>query len=384
MTIPYGKQFITDDDIKAVEKVLRSDFLTQGPAIEIFEKAFAEFVDAKYAVAVCNGTAALHLATIAMDIRPKDTILTTPISFVATSNSALYCQAEVDFVDINEKNFCIDIDKLEQKLEQNPNKYRAIYAVSLGGYPVDMERISKLAFKYGLKVLEDACHSPGSKRKNTYGKWYKSGSCTYSDTAVFSLHPVKHIAAGEGGVITTNNHETYKKLLRLRTHGITKDKSEFIHQKNKEDWRYEMHDLGYNYRMSDVNAALAFSQLTRIQENILNRQEIASKYREQLYNLPLLFQEERKDILNSYHLFIIRTRQREKLFRFLKEKNIFTQIHYIPIHTQPYYVRRYGVQFFEIAENYSKECLSIPMFHGLQDKEQALVIDAIHEAHKSF
>ncbi|MBT5419790.1 MAG: aminotransferase class I/II-fold pyridoxal phosphate-dependent enzyme, partial [Candidatus Cloacimonetes bacterium] len=267
MKIPYGKQYITQSDIDAVVDTLKSDFLTQGPKVKEFENNFAEYVDAKYAVAVTNGTAALHLSTIALDVKKGDKVITTPITFAASANSVLYCGGEVDFVDISPDTYTIDLDKLEQKLENSSKfTYTGIIPVDFAGYPVDMERLREIADKHKLWILEDACHAPGGYFLDSKGQNQYCGNGVYSDLQIFSFHPVKHIATGEGGMITTNNKDLYEKLLMLRTHGITKEISKL--EENHGGWYYEMQELGYNYRMSDINCALGVSQLCRAKKGI--------------------------------------------------------------------------------------------------------------------
>lgn len=300
--IPYGKQEITNEDISEVIKTLQSDFLTQGPKILEFENRFAEYVDAKYAVAVCNGTAALHLAVLSLGIQPGQKVITTPITFVASANCILYAGAEVVFVDIDPEDYNIDVNKLEVLLKKHPkNTFAGIIPVAFAGCPVRLEKINALAKEYGLWVVEDACHAPGGYFTDSKGKKIKCGSTVYSDLSCFSFHPVKHIAAGEGGMITTNSKELYEKLKLLRTHGITKDAS--LLKENHGGWYYEMQELGYNYRISDINAALALSQLNRADQGIQRRHDIADKYRKAFSGLPVKYQQTTDSVFNAYHLF---------------------------------------------------------------------------------
>ncbi len=375
--IPYGKQEITNEDISEVIKTLQSDFLTQGPKILEFETRFAEYVDAKYAVAVCNGTAALHMAVLALGLQPRQKIITTPITFVASANCVLYAGAEVVFADIDANDYNIDVVKLEALLKSHPkNTFAGIIPVAFAGCPVKLEKISALAKAHGFWVVEDACHAPGGYFNDSKGKKIKCGSTVYSDLSCFSFHPVKHIAAGEGGMITTNSKELYEKLKSLRTHGITKDAA--LLKENHGGWYYEMQDLGYNYRISDINAALALSQLNRADQGIARRHEIADKYRKAFSDLPVKYQQTEEGVFNAYHLFVIETDRRKELYDHLFSKGIFPQIHYIPVHMQPYY-KSLGFKKgdFPVAEVYYEKCISLPMYASLKDEELEHVIQSV-------
>lgn len=375
--VPYGRQKITKKDIDGVIETLNSDFMTQGPKVPEFEEKFAEFVGAKYAVACANGTAALHLATLALEVSEKDTVVSCPNTFVATTNSVLYCGGNVEFCDIDANNFTIDLNLLEKKLEANPGKYKGVMPIHFAGYPVDMERLGALAKKHNLWVIEDACHAPGAKFHKSDGDWSRIGSCEFSEMTCFSFHPVKHIACGEGGMVTTNSQELYEKLLLLRTHGVTK-KPELL-EKTDGSWYYEMPVLGYNYRLTDLQASLGCTQLEVIHENLEHRQLVANHYFEALKGLPIDFPIVEDGKYHAYHLFIIRTEKRKKLHKFLAENNIFCQIHYIPVHLQPYYKKNLGTKEgdFPVMEEYYSKCLSIPMFHSLSKEEQDYVIETI-------
>jgi UDP-4-amino-4,6-dideoxy-N-acetyl-beta-L-altrosamine transaminase len=377
--IPYGRQHITDEDIEAVVATLKSDFLTQGPAIPTFEKAFADYIGCKYAVAVNNGTAALHLAALALGVNEKSHVITTPITFAASANCVGYCGGKVSFVDINPETALIDIEKLEVLLKESPKgTYSGIIPVDFGGYPINAEIFRKLADKYGLWIIEDACHAPGAFFIDTQGKKQFSGNGKYSDMTVFSFHPVKHIACGEGGMITTNNEELYKELLLLRTHGITKDPA--ILRKNDGGWYYEMHELGYNYRLTDFQAALGLSQLKRAEEGLARRRAIAHRYDLAFSGTSVRSLKPHPDNGNAYHLYVIRTEDRKGLYDHLRSKNIFAQVHYIPVHTMPYY-QSLGLKNgdFPEAEKYYNECLSLPMYPSLTDDEQEYVINSVKE-----
>jgi UDP-4-amino-4,6-dideoxy-N-acetyl-beta-L-altrosamine transaminase len=381
--IPYGRQLITQDDINEVTKTLQADFLTQGPKIVEFENNFAKYVDAKYAVAVSNGTAALHLSLIAMGIKTGDNVITTPITFAATANAALYVGANVHFADINPDTYVIDAESIEQLINRHPKGFfKAILPVDFAGYPVNTEAIRQVADQYGLQILEDACHAPGAYFIDSKGNKQKAGNGIYAHTTAFSFHPVKHIAAGEGGMITTNDEKIYKKLKLLRSHGIGKENMQYqILDKEKQGaWYYEMHDLGYNYRITDIQAALGNSQLKKANEGMQRRQEIAKKYRNAFAGLPIKMQQKNNDIFNAHHLFVIEVDKRKELYNYLRENGIFAQIHYIPVHLLDYY-SRFGWKKgdFPNAEKYYEGTLSLPMFPGLTDDEQDFVIKTVKD-----
>lgn len=376
--IPYGRQYISDNDISAVINVLKSDFLTQGPTILEFEKAFAKYVNAKYAIAVSNGTAALHLSSIALNIKKGDKIITSPITFVASANGSIYSGANVDFVDIDENTFLLDLQKLEDKLKKTKKgTYKAVIPVDFAGYPVNVNDIHTLSEKYNFRIIEDACHAPGGYFINNNNEKVLCGNGQYSDLSIFSFHPVKHIAAGEGGMITTNNEVLYKKLQMLRTHGITKDPS--ILEENHGSWYYEMHELGYNYRLTDFQAALGLSQLKRANDGIIKRNDIANKYNDAFLNTEIRTPQVADNIKHAYHLYVIQLNNRNDLYEYLRNNNIYSQIHYIPVHLQPFYKKRFGFKLgdFPIAEDYYKKALSIPMFPTLTNEEQDFVINKI-------
>lgn len=376
--IPYGKQEITDEDIRIVSNVLKSEFLTQGPAVLDFEKQFANYVDAKHAVAVSNGTAALHLCALALNVKKGQKVIATPITFAASSNCVLYCGGEVEFVDIDPETFCMDLNKARALLEKSPKgTYSGIIPVDFAGYPVDMENFKKLADEYGLWIIEDSCHAPGGAFLNSKNEWQKCGNSSYADLAIFSFHPVKHIASGEGGMITTNSLELYNKLMMLRTHGITKDPAQ-MEETPHGGWYMEMQELGYNYRMPDMLCALGASQLKRANENLARRHKIADKYDKELAGLPIKLPHRNERINHAFHLYVIMTDRRKELYDYLKTKNIFTQVHYVPVNDHPYY-RRLGFSSNStpLAKNYYNKCLSIPMYHSMTDEEQVYVINAV-------
>ena len=382
-SIPYGKQFISDDDTKAVVEALHSDFLTQGPRIASFEKNFAHYVDAPYAVAVANGTAALHLAFLAAGIIEGDRVITTPITFAASANGARYCGAEIHFADIDEDTYVLSEKSLEDLLSRHPKGYfKAVVPVDFGGFPVNLERIRALADKHGLMVIEDACHSPGGYFIDSKGKKQMCGNGQYAHAAVFSFHPVKHIAAGEGGMITTGDEKLHRKLMLLRTHGITKDNLSYQVPQPEEQggWYYEMKELGYNYRITDIQAALADSQLKRADEGLQKRHSIARRYREAFAGTRIRMQKELSGHHHAYHLFIIEADNRKALYDHLRSKGIFAQIHYVPVHLMPYY-QQFGWKEgdFPKAERYYQRCLSLPMYPTLTGEEQEHVIKSVLE-----
>jgi len=375
--IPYGKQFISEEDIQAVVKTLGSDFLTQGPKVEEFEKAFAQYIGCKYAVAVSNGTAALHLAALALGVNEKTNVITTPITFAASANCIRYCGGSVTFGDIDPGTAILSIDSVRSILESVPKgTYQGIIPVDFAGYPVNLEAFRKLADEYGLWILEDACHAPGGYFTDSEGVKQFCGNGAYAELAIFSFHPVKHIACGEGGMITTNDEKLYKKLLLLRTHGITKDPL-LLHE-NHGGWYYEMQDLGYNYRLTDFQAALGLSQLQRADEGLERRRIIAQRYEEAFSQAGLQTLSVPENGSHAYHLYIILSDDRKALYDYLRRHKIFAQVHYIPVHSLPYY-KGLGHKKGECpnAEAYYEKCISLPMYPTLTDEEQNFVIDTV-------
>ncbi len=377
--IPYGRQHITQKDIDGVVEVLKSDYMTQGPRIAEFETKFADYIGCKYAVAVSNGTAALHLSVLALGLRPGEKVITTPITFAASANCVLYAGGIVDFADICPKTFLIDLDKIEEKLANSPaGSYKGIIPVDFGGLPVDTERLRQIADKYDLWILEDACHAPGAYFTNTQEQRIYCGDGTYADLSIFSFHPVKHIATGEGGMITTNNKDLYEKLLLLRTHGITK--SVDLLTENHGGWYYEMHELGYNYRLPDLSASLGITQLDNAEAGVQKRKQIAKKYQQAFDELGISYQICPDNTYNAYHLFIILVKNRKELYNKLRENNIFSQVHYIPVHLQPFYKNKgWNKGDLPQAEAYYEQCLSLPMYPTLTDEEQDFVIEKVKE-----
>ena len=376
--IPYGHQHITDEDIQAVIETLKSDYLTQGPKIIEFEQAFARYVGAKYAVAVSNATAGLHLAATALQVRSGDKVIVTPITFAASANCIRYCNGMVVFCDIDPDTYLMDIKKLRRLLETNPpSTFKGIVPVDFAGYPHQMEEFRQLADEYGLWILEDACHAPGGYFIDSNGEKQFCGNGKFADVTVFSFHPVKHIATGEGGMVTTNDKELFDRLSLLRTHGITKNPA-CLHE-NHGGWYYEMQELGYNYRLTDFQAALGLSQLKRADEGLKRRQKIAVRYNEAFKRIAdIQTPYASPDVFHAYHLYIIQVPDRLDLYNYLHENGIYAQVHYIPLHLMPYY-REQGNKpgDLPVAEKYYSRCLSLPLFPTLTDEEQEYVIKKI-------
>lgn len=377
--IPYSKQEITESDINAVVEVLRSDLLTQGPKIAEFENAFATYIGSQYAVAVSNGTAALHLCAIALGTSKGDKVITTPISFSATSNCVRYCGGEVVFADIDPETFLLDIKSVEKLLRASPKgTYKGIIPVDFAGLPVDLEKFRTLADEYDLWIIEDACHAPGGFSIDSSGKKHNCGQGDFAELSIFSFHPVKHIAAGEGGMITTNSKELYDRLRNLRSHGIQQNPELKIF--NDGPWYYEMQELGFNYRLTDFQAALGMSQLSRQEVGMARRREIAAKYAAAFKDASFILRQSDVVTGHAYHLYVVEVQDRDKLYSYLFKNNITVQIHYIPIHLMPYY-RGLGYKPGDMpnAEKYYNNCLSLPLYPSLSDEEQDFVIKKVFE-----
>ena len=393
MGIPYGKQFITEEDVKAVTDVLKSDYLTQGPVINEFEKQFASYCNAKYAVAVSNGTAGLHLATLALGIQEDEYIITTPITFVASANCVSYCNGNVIFADINPETFLIDSNSILDAFKKNTDKkIVGIIPVNFAGKVVELDKIKEIANKYNCWIIEDACHSPGGYFIDEKQKKQISGNGKFADLSVFSFHPVKHIATGEGGMITTNNEALYNSLLMLRTHGITRNTNDFINSidfvsgnstakySSYPAWYMEMQALGYNYRLTDFQAALGISQLKRANEGLALRKELVKKYITALTGAKGMIYIPPFDEGNAYHLLVVQVENRRGLYDFLRSHEVFTQIHYFPVHLMPFYQQK-GWEIGDLvnAEKYYAECISLPLFPTLTEEEFKLIIELIKE-----
>ncbi|MEQ9582338.1 MAG: aminotransferase class I/II-fold pyridoxal phosphate-dependent enzyme, partial [Arenibacter sp.] len=338
--IPYGRQNITEEDIQAVIETLKSDYLTQGPKISEFEESFASYVGSKYAIAVSNGTGALHLCTLALGVKEGDKVITTPITFAASANCVRYCGGEVVFSDIDPDTYLLDLKKVEDLLKSAPKgTYKGIIPVDFAGRGNDLEAFRKLADHYGCWIIEDACHAPGGSFEDTDNTIQLCGNGKFADLAIFSFHPVKHIASGEGGMITTNDESLYQKLLQLRTHGIVKNNDLYTNTiqmaggaNEYPGWYMEMQNLGFNYRLTDFQAALGLSQLSRADEGVKRRREIASNYFNAFKNKLYIKGQSKTIEGHAYHLYVIEVEDRLGLYNYLRSKNIFAQIHYIPCH----------------------------------------------------
>lgn len=377
--IYYGRQSINEQDIQSVTDVLRSDWLTQGPAIETFEKKVAAYCGAKYAVAVSNATAALHIACLAAGLRPGGALWTVPNTFVASANCSRYCGANVDFVDIDPATYNMSVEKLEQKLAHSPQKPDIVVPVHFSGQSCEMEAIKALSGKYGFTILEDASHAIGADYKAT-----KVGSCRYADLAVFSFHPVKIITTGEGGMVLTNREDLYEKLLLYRSHGITRKAEQMSRQDGS--WYYEQIDLGYNYRLTDLQAALGVSQMDRLDAFVARRRELAQSYDRLLEGLPLKRPWQHPDTRSAWHLYVVRLdmgkvkKSKRDIFAQMKERGVALNLHYIPVHMQPYY-QKLGFQLgdYPQAEQYYREAFTLPLYCELSDEQQKGVVQALTE-----
>jgi UDP-4-amino-4,6-dideoxy-N-acetyl-beta-L-altrosamine transaminase len=386
MSIPYGRQDISEEDVAEVAAVLRSDWLTQGPAIERFERAVAEYCGAKHAVAVSNATAALHIACLAAGVGPGDRVWTSPNTFVASANCALYCGAQVDFVDIDPRTYNLSPVALAEKLEKASAAGllpKLIIPVHFSGQPCDMAAISALAARYGIKVMEDAAHAIGG----SYGG-KPIGACDRSLAAIFSFHPVKIITTAEGGMVVTNDSAFYEKLKLFRSHGITRE-PDLMEGASHGPWYYQQIELGFNYRITDIQAALGTSQMRRLDAFVARRRELAARYDAKLAGLPLTLPHQAEDGKSAWHLYVVRLRSdlvrgnHRQIFESLRNAGIGVNLHYIPVHTQPYY-RRLGFRAgdFPEAERYYSEAISIPMYSGLSDADQDRVSAALAAALK--
>ncbi|MDC0096444.1 UDP-4-amino-4,6-dideoxy-N-acetyl-beta-L-altrosamine transaminase [Amylibacter sp.] len=382
--IPYGRQDIKNSDIAAVVDVLQSDFLTQGPCVPRFERVIGDYCSAKYSVAVNSATSALHVALMALGVGEGDIVWTSPNTFVASANAALYCGAKVDFVDIDMESYNMSVSALKQKLEnaqligQLP---KVVIPVHLTGQSCDMRAIHKLGQEFGFKIVEDASHAIGARYRGE-----AIGNCGYSEVTVFSFHPVKIITTAEGGIAVTNDVNLAEKMALYRSHGITHN-PKLMTREPDGPWYYQQIALGFNYRMSDLQAALGISQMQRLDEYIRRRHEIAAQYTQELAGLPLILPTQANFAHSAYHLYVIRLDldaikplTHAEVFQALRDRDILVNLHYIPVHTQPYY-KKMGFEWgdFPNAEAYYKSAISIPMFPTLSSEAQTEVIVALHE-----
>jgi len=395
LKLPYNRQFIDEDDIANVAESLSSDFLTTGPQADLFERELANYTGAKYAIVCSNGTAALHLAMQALNIKKSDTVLTSPITFVADANAARFVGAQVAFADINKDNVNLDPDSVRKVLESRSD-IKVVLPVHFAGHPLNMREFSKIAEEFELHIIEDGCHALGATYLDNNNK---VGSCQYSTMSIFSFHPIKSITTGEGGAITTNDKNLYEHLLRLRSHGLTRDPNLFQNKSlgfSKVDndlvanpWYYEMHDLAYNYRITDFQCALGRSQLNKLDDFVQRRNNLANIYRKELKDkLPQIVSPliNSQNIINAYHLFVVRIPfhrikgGRASLMLFLKKWGVQTQVHYLPIYLQPYYKNYFkSKQIFNEAQKYYDECLSLPLFVGMKSSDPVDVVSLLEE-----
>ncbi|MHB8230583.1 MAG: UDP-4-amino-4,6-dideoxy-N-acetyl-beta-L-altrosamine transaminase [Vulcanimicrobiaceae bacterium] len=381
--IPYARQSIDDADLAAVVEVLRSEYLTQGPTVPRFERAVAQRCGARFAVAACNATAALHLACLALGVGPGDRVWTSPNSFVASANCALYCGAEIDFVDIDPRTYALSTQALRAKLDRAERAGeipKVVIAVDFAGQPCDAAGIAALRDRYGFRIIEDAAHAIGALYRGE-----PVGNGRYADVTVFSFHPVKIITTAEGGMALSNDAELAGRMALLRSHGVTRDAAR-MEERSHDPWEYEQVELGFNYRMTEVEAALGLAQLARIETFLERRRALAARYDRDLAGVPLVLPYQIPDARSAYHLYPIRVGpaariDRRGLYGALRERGIVTNVHYIPIHTQPYYrALGFAPGAFPVAEAYYREALSLPLYYGLTDEQQSEVVAAVADA----
>ena len=376
--IPYGKQTINQDDINAVIHVLQSDFLTQGEQVPTFERTLREYCGAQYAVAVCNATAALHLACLALGVGKGDVVWTSPITFVASANCALYCGAEIDFVDIDPITLNMSMkalsDKLIQTKQQGKRLPKVVIPVHLCGEPCDMITLRTLANEYGFAIIEDASHAIGARYHHG-----KVGNGQYSDITVFSFHPVKIITTAEGGACLTNRADLAEKIMLLRSHGITRNPQHMTHAPDG-TWYYQQIALGFNYRMTELQAALGTSQMHRLDEFVTRRHQLAHRYDKLLNHLPLQLPYRNPNYYSALHLYPIQVSHRQRVFDYLRQQHIGVNVHYIPVPSQPYYRQHFNLGIFPHAEHYYAHAISLPLYFDLQEEQQDEVVAHLQKA----
>lgn len=366
--IPYARQNITEEDIAAVTAALREDYLTTGPRVGEFEKAFAEYVKAPYAVAVSSGTAALHLCALVLGVKPGDKVLVPSLTFAASANCIRYCGGEPVFVDIDPATGLLDMEIVKQKLQEDT--YAGIVAVDYAGFPVNMEALRAIADLHECWIIEDSCHAPGGEFKTRTGNWSSCGSGDFADLAIFSFHPAKHMTTGEGGMITTANKALYEKLLRLRTHGITRDPDLLTEQPG--GWYYEIHETGYNYRLTDFQSVLGISQLKRAAAGLARRRELAAQYDAAFAGTSVEIIVPPAHVKHAYHLYVVRVPDRKALYDHLRQESIFSQVHYVPAHLLHVMGGKRGD--LPHTEKFYDHCLSLPMYSTLSDEQQEEVV----------
>jgi UDP-4-amino-4,6-dideoxy-N-acetyl-beta-L-altrosamine transaminase len=385
-SIPYGRQSISSEDISAVVEVLKSDWLTQGPAVERFERTVADFCGARYAVAVNSATSALHIACLAAELGSEDRLWTSPNTFVASANCGRYCGAQVDFVDIDPRTYNMSVAFLETKLaeaERSGTLPSVVIPVHFSGQSCEMAPLADLAKRFGFTIIEDASHAIGGRYRDT-----NIGNCAFSDMTVFSFHPVKIITTGEGGMIVTNRRDLFEKLVRLRSHGITRD-PKLMQGEPHGPWYYQQIELGFNYRMTDIQAALGTSQMKQLEKFIERRHALAGRYNDVLKDMPLTLPWQHQDAYSSWHLYVIRLKldliqkTHAQIFTELRAAGIQVNLHYIPVHTQPYYLNQgYAWGDFPQAEQYYREAISLPMYYGLTEEQQDYVVATLKKVVK--
>ncbi|MBE3089259.1 MAG: UDP-4-amino-4,6-dideoxy-N-acetyl-beta-L-altrosamine transaminase [Actinobacteria bacterium] len=376
--IPYGRQWVDASDIREVIKVLKSDWLTQGPKIKEFEDALCKCTGAKYAVAVSSGTAALHISCLAANIKRGDEVITSPITFIASANSILYCGGKPVFADIQKDTVNIDPEEIKKKISPNT---KAIIPVHFAGHPCDLEEIKEIAEKHNLLIIEDAAHALGAEYKKS-----KIGSCKYSDMTIFSFHPVKHITTGEGGAVLTNQKDLYQRLLLFRNHGITRDKKKMASYDGP--WYYEMQQLGFNYRITDLQCALGINQLKKLEKYLKRRRELVSIYNKELSKIDkIILPDEKPYVKSSWHIYYIRLKdagKRRLIFEELQKSNIGVQVHYIPVYLQPYYRKNFGYKVgdYPKAEDYYQSTITLPLYPKMMNSEIQYIINIL-EGHNN-